>query len=90
MAQKDDTITIEKCPLCTNSHTYKLEIERSVIMYDQALAMDHEPRKRSFTRLFSCPLKNEDFQARFIVVEYVGRPIESIDVSGLADETKNH
>jgi len=89
MTSKKDTLTIKQCPLCKNSHTYELKIMRSFVMYDLASLRDHEPKRKSYTRLFSCPETKEDFQASFIIVEYPGNPIESVEVSGLANEVQD-
>ena len=89
MATKKDTITIGQCPLCKKSHTYELEILRSVVVYNFLSVRDYEPKKKSFTRLFSCPETKDDFQASFVVIEYFGSPIESVKVAGLADEAQD-
>jgi len=67
-----------KCPLCSKSHTYNLEISRTIIRY---FCGTYGPwYDKEFTRLFSCPVKGEKFQATFILSESRENLIDSIEI----------
>lgn len=73
-----DAVTIT-CPLCTRSHVYRLHVERSISI---GMAFDKAPpeRRRSFVRLFPCPVKSEQFEATLTLSETVLNRIESVAV----------
>jgi hypothetical protein len=80
-------IEIVKCPKCQGKHRYKLEVERAMIvkmmtMYD----MNEEPSRIRVTRLLMCPMKKEDYQATFSLVETSSSKIEKINVLGIAKD----
>lgn len=86
MSSNAEIITID-CPICGVSHSYNLEVERSVVVkmlteYD----MNEKPRVVHLTRFFSCPTKKEDFQATIIMHETSRSRIKSVKVIGLAEE----
>jgi|RhiMetdeSRZDD1v2_1073273.scaffolds.fasta_scaffold323753_1 hypothetical protein len=54
---KQTTITIRKCPLCGKSHPYDAVVTTSNMQFVRM------PPPKEFTRLFTCPVKNETFQA---------------------------
>lgn len=89
MSSDNDTLTISKCPKCGSPHKYQLEVSRVWVMHNLTATLDFNPVKRTFTRLFTCPTKGEDFQATFWLVETIMDKIESVQVSGLAKETGN-
>lgn len=78
-----ETITISKCPKCGRSHRYALEVRRSYvsgIMPDPPESI----RQCEFTRLFTCLIKESDFQASFALKESPSDKIKMVSVAGLA------
>jgi transcription elongation factor Elf1 len=59
MAQ--ETLTIERCPLCGQSHVYDVKLVKSPFDYFKA------PPPQKFTRLFTCPTKGATFQSTITV-----------------------
>lgn len=51
------------CPICRGRHTYSIAVETSVTirMYTAV------PDRRIEMRLFTCPVKSEDFQAEVLM-----------------------
>ena len=81
-----ESITISKCPICSDKHIFNLKVKRSVIYYFRTGDFKERQKRRSFTRLFTCPKKLEDFQGRISLYETSDSPIESVDVIGASDE----
>jgi hypothetical protein len=82
-----ETITIAKCPLCQKTHTYSLEVERSYVMKNITMNMPPSPiRTVTYTRLFNCPIKNENFQANIVLHESFDNKIKSVTVKGIENE----
>lgn len=81
------TITIKRCPLCSLSHTYSLEVEVSHV-WGLTLAAPPEPKTVSFTRLFTCPGSAQTYQATLRLQEDFNSPIKAVRVTGIAP-TKN-
>ncbi len=48
------------CPLCGGTHSYSIEIPHSTVQKSFT-----PPRFESITRLLTCPVKNQTFQASF-------------------------
>ena len=79
-----ETINISKCPKCGKSHRYDLAVRRS---YISTLVFDpraQESRKREFTRLFTCPTTETDFQVSFSLRESPMDEIKTVSVVGPA------
>jgi len=76
MSKRFDSLNIS-CPKCDQSHKYKLEIDRSIVMY-HLTAERAKAKRHKFTRLFICPNTNEKFQANFVIVEQFGEIINDI------------
>ena len=77
-------ITIKKCPLCEKSHTYELDVKRSYII--KMAIFDDQPDFGSlyrFTRLFNCPNKNENFQAKVALINKSINKIDSVNIKGI-------
>jgi len=91
MAPNEEKLTISKCPKCTQSHAYTLEVQRSVSVAYTTILGSPETRgqRRSFTRLFTCPITGEDFQARFWVFEEASSKIKTVKVGNLVTESND-
>jgi hypothetical protein len=82
-----DNVLEIQCPLCKNIHRYELEVHRSFSM--SLLTTTGEKgieNKKYFTRLFTCPKKEKEFQARFWMADTSNARIESVEVKGLKKE----
>jgi hypothetical protein len=77
----NDDVLVIKCPRCKKTHIYLLKVERSYVMY-RALPTD-QPTKRTFTRIFTCPFKDQEFQIAFSLVEPFGTIIHNAQVKGV-------
>lgn len=77
-----ETITISKCPKCDAPHRYALEVRRSYIVAQLTSGNAPESRQREFTRLFTCPTKETDFQVSFALRETFLDQIETVSVVG--------
>jgi hypothetical protein len=84
----DDNLTVAKCPKCLGSHKYLLEVQRSYSIGYTSLG-PQAPRmtKKSFTRLFTCPVTEEDFQAVFWIPEEPNTSIQTVEVKSWATES---
>ena len=74
-----ETITISKCPQCKKKHAYNLQVDRAIIM--KFLTMDdlnEQPREVKVIRFFSCPIKNEKFQATITLYDSSSNRIKSV------------
>jgi hypothetical protein len=79
-------LEIPSCPKCGLKHRYKLEVERAtIIQYGVPSQMNEQPRSVRFTRLFTCPEKNDNFQVKFILQERSYDRIVSATVIGHID-----
>jgi hypothetical protein len=77
-------LNVTSCPKCGTSHRYALTVERAVILHEVVLGSSREQRRRvRQTRLFTCPIKNEEFQATFFLSETASTLITSVTVSGI-------
>lgn len=79
MNVQDATITIPQCPLCETRHTYKLKITRTLVM--QIDGEDEPGRDVPLTRVFTCPVKNQDFEATFVIHETPTSHVTSVEVT---------
>lgn len=78
-----------ECPICPGHHKYRLEVIRTEVMgaLPTSTPPDFHPVSiRRFTRLFSCPVKNENFQATIKLEETGSNPIETVRVVGVIIE----
>jgi hypothetical protein len=64
MESIEQNLEIE-CPLCGQTHSYNLSIHRIKVlsMYEKA------KKKKTFTRLFTCPNEKQDFETKFSIIE---------------------
>lgn len=86
-----ETLKIKPCPQCGKSHEYRLNVSRTIVIGSviSILTSDgafEQPRKVWFTRLFTCPKTNQDFQARFFLTDSSSSEIRSVSVAGLVDD----
>ena len=68
------------CPLCTAEHAYPLEVERSISLGMTRSDQAAPARRRSFVRLFACPVKSNQFEATLTLSETALDRIERITV----------
>ena len=82
-------IDIPKCPKCNDGHRYRLKVDRTIVM--RLLTMDdvdEKPRAVKITRLFTCPVKDEEFQAKFILYDTSSDRIQNVTVIGASDDNE--
>jgi len=85
----DEHIDIRGCPKCGAEHRYSLKVERAYVM--RLITGGPEPISRvSFTRLFTCPIKNEEFQAEFTLTDSSSGKITSVEVLGIGGQDERH
>ncbi|HWP32591.1 MAG TPA: hypothetical protein VNL97_02475 [Solirubrobacterales bacterium] len=72
------------CPICNRTHTYPIDVDRSLIMYFEA-PRDTTPKERSFTKLFICLKTGEDFQGTVTLLESVYERILDLTVRSPQD-----
>lgn len=84
-------IDISTCPKCKGGHRYRLDVERALVMKMLTAAdFNERPRQVEFTRFFTCPVKNEEFQASFTLTDTSSDRIERVRVVGTGnDNDKN-
>ncbi len=83
----DEYIEIPDCPKCQLSHRYKLKIERATVVKMTTMSNIAEPERRvRITRIFTCPKKNEEFEATFTLTDTSSDRIKKVQVIGAADE----
>jgi hypothetical protein len=78
----DETIDI-KCPLCGNSHTYILDVQRSLYLFGA------KGNVKKIRRLFTCPDKNETFESVLEMKEDDRGTITKMTVMGIDKKDKN-
>ena len=82
-----ETVVIEECTHCGRTHTYALEVERVVFIKMLTMSdMSERPRSVKLTRLFVCPVKNEQYQATFYLEDSSPNRIKEVTVIGLAGD----
>jgi hypothetical protein len=69
MDQREEQITVEKCPMCTHAHVYDLDIDSSMIMRLMSAGESPKPVTKSFTRLFACAEGKGTFQMRITIAQ---------------------
>lgn len=76
-----DTVRIEGCPHCGGTHIYDLKVERVSIIKAITMYDAYEPsRTADFTRIFVCPVKQEQYQATFYLEDSSSSRIEGVTV----------
>ena len=84
MTTTDEIITIESCPVCGNAHNYQFRAKRTI-----ALGMAEDENSLTswkFTRVFTCPITHDDFQADIIIESTPNEIIIQLEVTGIASE----
>jgi hypothetical protein len=74
------------CPLCGADHAYGLDVARSVSLGMAAGVGSVPKRKRSFVRLFACPVKAAQFEATLTLSETAMERITNLTVRAPGDE----
>ena len=81
-----EKIRIEHCPHCRGSHSYRLEVERALIMKVRTGKKHEPPTTVKTTQVFTCPLKNEQYQASLYLEDTSFDRIKAVAVIRLARE----
>ena len=87
---EEEKVEISNCPICGGRHVYKLEVERDYVLHlhtsrvIERLAKE-QPKPKRVTRIFVCPVKNEKFQASFILYQTSNAKIKSVRVKGVIE-----
>ncbi len=84
MVQQEDALTINKCPKCSERHTYGFIVKRATAL--SASERESQSTERKFTRLFTCPVTKEDFQADLVIYENHDEMIVSLQIVGIIIE----
>jgi len=84
MDQHIDAITISKCPKCGESHTYRFIVKRATAL--SASERESQSTERRLTRLFTCPVTKEDFQADLVIYAGHDEMIVSLQIVGITIE----
>lgn len=79
----EENIEIEQCPVCKGSHSYALQVRRSLIfkMMTPGDAAE-QPRSVRVTRVFVCPAKGQQFKATITLFDTSVNRIEDVSVKG--------
>lgn len=73
-----DVVLIKECPHCSKKHLYGLNVFRS-----HWAGMFYVPaRPKEFTRLFTCPQTNEDFQVEMHLIQPHGEDYKEVSIVG--------
>jgi hypothetical protein len=85
MTGANQQISFERCPLCCEPHTYALAVERSAVIRFMGVTTPlDQPLSRHFRRLFTCPNKDEIFEATITLLEWSSDPIREVSIVGQA------
>jgi len=79
-------VEISPCPLCSQRHRYRLEVERSYVIRMATGAPEKQSWSKPITRFFTCPVENEEFEATFRLLEGSSKDITAVRVTGVAVE----
>jgi hypothetical protein len=80
-----ETVLIEHCPHCRGAHSYRLEVERAVIIKVLDSKKREKPSTMKTTQLFTCPLQNEQYRASLYLQDTSSDRIKAVTVIGLAE-----
>ena len=86
MSEKTELITIQKCPVCHQPHTYQAFIETTIVMF--LADTDDEEKVQKITRLLNCPTKGNTFQARLKITIPAIEKITSVNVQPASKEDR--
>ncbi len=80
-------LDISDCPKCSTRHRYRLNVERSIVIKKMIVAdVNESERKVRVTRIFTCPEKDEEFQATFVLTDTPSDQILDVTVIGVDDD----
>lgn len=69
------------CPICKNTHEFRLEVDKSHVLYHMtSMPSERERTVKRFRRLFTCPEKNEPFEATIRMEESFSEIIHNVKV----------
>jgi len=74
-----DQITLG-CPLCTQEHEYPITVERSISVGMAQPGAAPQSRRRSFVRLFTCPVRSSQFEATLTLSDTALDRIKEVSV----------
>jgi hypothetical protein len=78
--EDEDRIQLN-CPICQKIHEYRLEVDRSCVLYN-ILSTSNQSKTsvKRFRRIFMCPEKGEPFEATIKIEESFGEKINDVKV----------
>jgi hypothetical protein len=80
MSENIETMEI-KCPVCKNTHTYNISINKSHVIYNlTANSFSNKRNIKKFKRIFLCPQFNEMFESILCFEEYFGEIISDVKI----------
>lgn len=79
----DHVFTVDRCPLCAGAHEYRIRVKRSVSVGFAPGGSAAPPQERTFTRIFTCPVRSAHFEASLMLTETVLDKIREIEVEDL-------
>jgi hypothetical protein len=83
MTDSNEQVSIDRCPLCHGAHSYSLSVERSFVIHMLTMNVPREQHtRRRFKRLFTCPTKDETYEAVITLTESSSAPIQEVTVLG--------
>ncbi len=83
MIENIEKVTIKKCPKCRKSHAFRVRVRRTrALAFAAAGGFDDGPLKERFTRTFTCPEVNLDFESKFWVTVDSGAMVKSVKILG--------
>jgi len=83
----EENLEIPNCPICGSTHIYRLKVERTYIL--ELITADdlrERPQPVRVTRIFICPIKNEKFQASFVLYQTSRDKIDQVTVEGVVED----
>jgi hypothetical protein len=82
-----ETITMEKCPLCGNKHSYNLDVQRSIVIKMLTPSDLNEPQRAvRMTRIFICPQTDKEYQATLTLYDSSSDRVKSVKVIGIKND----
>ncbi len=82
----EESLTIENCALCGGKHTYKLIVERALLIKCLTPeALQSGDNRAEFTRLFICPVKQDMYQATISLPTSGTGDIIDVKVVGISE-----
>lgn len=77
--ETEDIFLISPCPLCSGSHRYPVRVKRDIAL-GMVVAMPVQSTEVMHTRIFTCPEKGENFEAKVPLHETQTNIIREVSV----------